>query len=100
MPRSFWSLRKWNWLIPDDMKLDILVLAAHPDEAEISCGGTIAKHVSLGLKVGVVDLTRGEMGTRGTVAIRDQEAADSTKILGLSIRENLGLRDGFFKNVE
>lgn len=82
------------------MKLDILILAAHPDDAEISSGGTIAKHVSLGFKVGVVDLTRGELGTRGTAAIRDQEAADSSKILGLSIRENLGLRDGFFKNSE
>jgi len=82
------------------MKLDILVLAAHPDDAEISCAGTIAKHISLGYKVGVVDLTRGELGTRGTPEIRDQEAADSSKILGLSIRENLGLRDGFFKNVE
>ncbi len=82
------------------MKLDILVLAAHPDDAEISCGGTIAKHISLGFKVGVVDLTRGELGTRGTASIRDQEAAESSKILGLSIRENLGLRDGFFKNIE
>jgi len=82
------------------MKLDILVLAAHPDDAEISCGGTIAKHVSLGFKVGVVDLTRGELGTRGTASIRDQEAAESSKILGLTIRENLGLRDGFFKNTE
>jgi len=82
------------------MKLDILVLAAHPDDAEISCGGTIAKHVSLGFKVGVVDLTRGELGTRGTALIRDQEAKDSSKILSLSIRENLGLRDGFFKNIE
>src|SRR6185369_4456554 len=82
------------------MKLDILVLAAHPDDAEISCGGTIANHVSLGFKVGVVDLTRGELGTRGTAAIRDQEAADSSKVLGLSVRENLGLRDGFFKNSE
>jgi len=82
------------------MKLDILVLAAHPDDAEISCGGTMAKHISLGFKVGVVDLTRGELGTRGTALIRDEEAADSSKILGLSIRENLGLRDGFFKNGE
>ena len=82
------------------MKLDILVLAAHPDDAEISCGGTIAKHIALGKKVGVVDLTRGELGTRGTAEIRDQEAAASSKILGLSARENLGLRDGFFQNSE
>lgn len=82
------------------MKLDILILAAHPDDAEISCGGTIAKHIALGKKVGVVDLTRGELGTRGTAEIRDQEAAASSKILGLSVRENLGLRDGFFENSE
>jgi len=82
------------------MKLDILVLAAHPDDAEISCGGTIAKHIALGKKVGVVDLTRGELGTRGTAEIRDEEAAASSKILGLSVRENLRLRDGFFTNSE
>jgi len=82
------------------MKLDILVLAAHPDDAEISCGGTIAKHIALGKKVGVVDLTRGELGTRGTAEIRDQEAAASARILGLAVRENLGLRDGFFQNAE
>jgi len=82
------------------MKLDILVLAAHPDDAEISCGGTIAKHIAIGKKVGVVDLTRGELGTRGSAEIRDQEAAASSKVLGLSVRENLGLRDGFFQNSE
>ncbi|MGC4021186.1 MAG: bacillithiol biosynthesis deacetylase BshB1 [Cyclobacteriaceae bacterium] len=82
------------------MKLDILVIGAHPDDAEISCGATIAKHIALGKKVGIVDLTRGELGTRGTAEIRDQEAADSAKILGISIRENLGLRDGFFQNSE
>ena len=80
------------------MKLDILVLAAHPDDAELGCGGTIAKHVALGHKVGIVDLTRGELGTRGTVQSREQEAADSGKILGISARENLGLQDGFFRN--
>lgn len=80
------------------MKLDILVLAAHPDDAELGCGGTIAKHVKMGHKVGVVDFTRGELGTRGTIETRSHEAADSSKILGLSVRENLGLPDGFFKN--
>ncbi len=80
------------------MKLDILVLGAHPDDAEIGCGGTIAKHVSLGHKVGIVDLTRGELGTRGTPEIRDQEAAASAKILGVKIRENLDFQDGFFQN--
>jgi bacillithiol biosynthesis deacetylase BshB1 len=80
------------------MKLDILVLASHPDDAEISCAGTIARHVALGHKVGIVDLTRGELGTRGTVELRAKEAAASAKILGVSVRENLGLKDGFFQN--
>lgn len=80
------------------MKLDILVLAAHPDDAEISCGGTIAKHVSLGHKVGIVDFTRGELGTRGTPEARALEAKEAAKIMGAEIRENLGLKDGFFQN--
>jgi N-acetylglucosamine malate deacetylase 1 len=80
------------------LKLDILVLAAHPDDAEISCGGTIAKHVSLGHKVGIVDFTRGELGTRGTPETRAKEATEGARILGASIRENLGLKDGFFQN--
>jgi bacillithiol biosynthesis deacetylase BshB1 len=82
------------------MKLDILVLAAHPDDAELGCGGAILHQVSLGHKVGVVDFTQGELGTRGTIQTREQEAADSAKILGLSVRENLKLADGFFKNDE
>lgn len=80
------------------MKLDILVLAAHPDDAELGCGGTIAKHVSLGHNVGVVDFTKGELGTRGTPHTRELEAEESARILGLSARENLGLKDGFFQN--
>jgi len=80
------------------LKLDILVLGAHPDDAEIGCGGTIAKHVSLGYKVGILDLTRGELGTRGTPEVRALEAAAGAKILGVEIRENLGLKDGFFQN--
>ncbi len=80
------------------IKLDILVLASHPDDAELGCGGTIIKHVAAGKKVGVVDLTRGELGTRGTSQTRDQEAADAAKILGLAVRENLNLPDGFFVN--
>ena len=82
------------------MKLDILVMAAHPDDAELSCAGTILKHIAAGKKVGIVDFTRGELGTRGTPAIRLQESADATKILGLHTRENLGIRDGFFRNDE
>ena len=80
------------------MKLDILVLAAHPDDAELSCGGTILSHVAMGKKVGIVDFTRGELGTRGTVEIREQEAEASGKVLGISVRENLEMADGFFKN--
>jgi bacillithiol biosynthesis deacetylase BshB1 len=82
------------------MKLDILVLAVHPDDAELGCSGTILKHIALGKKVGIVDFTRGELGTRGTADIRDHEAADSAKIMGLHARENLGFRDGFFENNE
>jgi bacillithiol biosynthesis deacetylase BshB1 len=82
------------------MKLDILVFAVHPDDAELGCSGTILKHIALGKKVGIVDFTRGELGTRGTAETRDQEAAESAKILGLHARENLRFKDGFFKNDE
>jgi len=82
------------------MKLDLLVFAAHPDDAELACSGTILKYTSEGKKVGVVDLTQGELGTRGNAQLRAQEAAASAEILGLAIRENLGLRDGFFLNDE
>ena len=82
------------------MKLDILVLAVHPDDAELGCSGTIVKHITLGKKVGIVDFTRGELGTRGSAEIRDQEAADSAEIMGLHVRENLRFRDGFFENNE
>lgn len=82
------------------MKLDILVLAVHPDDAELGCSGTILKHIALGKKVGIVDFTRGELGTRGTAETRDDEAADSAKILGLHARENLRFKDAFFKNDE
>lgn len=81
-------------------KLDILVLAVHPDDAELGCSGTILKHIALGKKVGIVDLTRGELGTRGSAEIRDAEAAAAAEILGLAIRENLGLPDGFFQNTK
>jgi bacillithiol biosynthesis deacetylase BshB1 len=82
------------------MKLDILAFGAHPDDVELGCGGTIAKEVSLGKKVGIVDLTRGELGTRGSVEIRNQESANAAKVLGVSVRENLDMRDGFFVNDE
>ena len=80
------------------MKLDILVLAAHPDDAELGCGGTIARHLSLGYQVGIVDFTKGELGTRGTPESRAAEAANAARILGVTVRENLGLPDGYFQN--
>ena len=80
------------------MKLDILAFGAHPDDVELGCGATIAKEISLGKKVGIVDLTRGELGTRGSAEIRDREAAKAAEILGVSVRENLNFRDGFFLN--
>jgi len=80
------------------MKLDILVFAAHPDDAELGCSGTIVAHIAAGKKVGIVDLTRGELGTRGTPETRAAEADAASKVLGLSARENLGFADGFFVN--
>lgn len=82
------------------MKLDILVFAAHPDDAELGCGGTIAAQVAKGHKVGIVDLTQGEMGTRGTPTQRLEESAKAANILGLAARENMGFSDVFFKDDE
>jgi bacillithiol biosynthesis deacetylase BshB1 len=82
------------------MKLDILAFGAHPDDVELGCSGTIAKEISFGKKVGIIDLTRGELGTRGSVAIRNAESEKATQILGVSVRENLDMRDGFFVNDE
>ncbi len=81
-----------------NMKLDILAIGAHPDDVELGCGGTIAKEVARGRKVGILDLTRGELGTRGSAETRDIEAANSAKILGVLVRENLRFADGFFTN--
>ncbi len=80
------------------LKLDILVFAAHPDDAELGCSGTIAAQVAKGYKVGIVDLTHGEMGTRGTPETRLKEAAKAAQILGLAARENMGFQDVFFKD--
>ena len=80
------------------MKLDILAIGAHPDDVELGCGATIAKEINNGKIVGILDLTRGELGTRGSADIRDTEAAKSAEILGVHIRHNLGLADGFFLN--
>ncbi|WP_431136897.1 bacillithiol biosynthesis deacetylase BshB1 [Psychroserpens mesophilus] len=80
------------------MKLDILAFGAHPDDVELGCGATIAKEVANGKKVGIIDLTRGELGTRGTAQTRDLEATEAAKILGVTVRENLAFSDGFFLN--
>ena len=80
------------------INLDILAIAAHPDDAELSCAGTLLSHIHQGFKVGILDLTQGEMGTRGTPEIRSTEAKKSTEILGIHIRENLGMADCFFEN--
>ena len=79
-------------------KLDVLVFAAHPDDAELSCSGTLLASVAQGKKVGIIDLTQGEMGTRGTIETRYQEAAAASKVLGLTIRENLKFKDAYFEN--
>lgn len=82
------------------MKLDILAFGAHPDDIELSCAATLAKEISLGKTVGIIDLTQGELGTRGTVEIRRQEAETAARVLNIKIRDNLKFRDGFFINDE
>lgn len=80
------------------MKLDILAIGAHPDDVELGCGATIAKEVANGKKVGIIDLTRGELGTRGTAGTRDEESFNAAKILNVSMRTNMEFADGFFVN--
>jgi bacillithiol biosynthesis deacetylase BshB1 len=82
------------------VKLDILAIAVHPDDVELGCSGTLLMEKQNGKKTGVVDLTRGELGTRGTPELRAEEAAKAATILGLDVRENLGMADGFFRNDE
>jgi bacillithiol biosynthesis deacetylase BshB1 len=79
------------------MKLDILAFGAHPDDIEISAGGMIISEVRQGKRVGLVDMTRGEMGTRGTPEIRDQEAKNAAQMMGVAMRENLEMEDGLFE---
>ena len=83
-----------------DKKLDILAFGAHPDDIELGCGGTIIKEINTGKSVGIIDLTRGELGTRGTPELRDKESASAARVMGVKIRENLGFKDGFFQNNE
>ena len=82
------------------MKIDILAIGAHPDDVELGCSGTIAKEISNNKKVGILDLTKGELGTRGSAEIREKEANEAAKILNVAFRENLNFKDGFFKNDE
>ncbi|HMQ48481.1 MAG TPA: bacillithiol biosynthesis deacetylase BshB1 [Saprospiraceae bacterium] len=82
--------------INDTMKIDILAIGVHPDDVELSCSGTLLRHILQGKKVGLLDLTRGELGTRGTAEIRDREAAEAAQLMGALFRKNLDMADGFF----
>ena len=82
------------------MKLDILVFGAHPDDVELGCGGTVIKEINAGKKVGIIDLTRGELGTRGNVDTRNSETKLASEIMGIIVRENMDFKDGFFKDDE
>lgn len=80
------------------MKIDILAIGVHPDDVELSCSGTLMKHIRAGKKIGILDLTKGELGTRGNASLRAKEATAAAKILGVAFRDNLGVKDGFFQN--
>ena len=80
------------------MKLDILAFAAHPDDIELACSGTLMKHIQQGKKVGIIDLTQGELGSRGSAELRHEEAQNASAIMGVSVRENLKMEDGFFQH--
>ena len=82
------------------MKLDVLAVGAHPDDVELGCSGVLIKEIKRGKKAGIIDLTQGEMGTRGTIETRFNEASEAARIIGVHVRENLKLRDGFFLNDE
>lgn len=82
------------------MKVDILAIGVHPDDVELSCSGTLLRHIDQGKTVGLLDLTRGELGTRGTAEIRDQEALDAAKLMGAKFRKNLRMADGFFQHTK
>ena len=77
--------------------MKVLAIGAHPDDIELSCSGTLLKHVDLGHKIGLLDLTKGELGSRGSAAIRRREAALAAKMIQASVRDNVGIKDGFFE---
>ena len=83
-----------------NLKLHLLAIAAHPDDIELSCAGTLIKHVNAGQSVGILDLTQGELGTRGSAELRLLEAQAAAKVMGVEVRENAGMADGFFRNDE
>src|SRR5215213_3261230 len=91
------NFKLYSYFCPS-MKLDILAIGAHPDDIELGCSGTIISEIRNGKKVGIADITQGELGTRGTAETRAQEAADAAHLMGVSVRENLKLPDGFFQN--
>ncbi len=97
---NFFNLRFENAIYLSTMKLDLLAFGSHPDDVELGCSGTIINEVKRGKRAGIIDLTEGELGTRGSVESRYQEAADAARILGTAVRENLKMRDGFFLNDE
>src|SRR5436190_22176926 len=97
---NFQTLQSTPPIGGDGGKLDILAIGVHPDDVELSCSGTLINEIKRGKKIGILDLTQGELGTRGTVETRYQEAADAARLIGVSVRENLKMRDGFFKNDE
>src|ERR1700750_729474 len=82
------------------MKLDLLAIGVHPDDVELGCSGVIINEIQRGRKVGIVDLTQGELGTRGSVEARYKESANAARVMGVHVRENLKMRDGFFRNDE
>lgn len=82
------------------MKIDILAIGVHPDDVELSCSGTLLKHIAAGKKVGLLDLSRGELGTRGHAALRIEEANESARLMGALFRENIAIPDGFFQHTE
>ncbi|MEP7374094.1 MAG: bacillithiol biosynthesis deacetylase BshB1 [Chitinophagaceae bacterium] len=84
----------------DGGKLDILAIGVHPDDVELGCSGTLINEIKRGKKIGILDLTQGELGTRGTIETRYREAANAAMLIGATVRENLKMRDGFFKNDE
>src|SRR4051794_15632051 len=97
---QFTSLPLYFCIITKVMKLDVLAIGVHPDDVELGCSGSMIIEIGNGKKLGILDLTQGELGTRGTSETRFSEAAEACRIIGAHVRENLKMRDGFFRNDE